>query len=125
MLSRVRANPLVLATGCAVNLHPEMLTSLSDRVIVEPSKVSVVARAAEALGYHDEPNTQDTSALDMDALLGRARLGVKIQDGCNNRCTYCMCGKRVAPSGRYRLILCFAQVRAAAKAAYPRWFSPG
>ncbi len=117
-LARSR-NPLVLATGCAVNLHPEMLTSLSDRVIVEPSKVSVVARAAEALGYHDEPNTQDTSALDMDALLGRARLGVKIQDGCNNRCTYCIVWKARGPERSVPVDSVLAQVRAAAKAGIP------
>ena len=34
--------PLVIVTGCVVNLHPDVLTDISSRVTAEPSKVAVV-----------------------------------------------------------------------------------
>ena len=43
-LGRAR-HPFVLATGCAAALHPESLCEISDRVLVEPSKVDVARRA--------------------------------------------------------------------------------
>ena len=42
--------PIVIVTGCVVNLNPGELTSISDRVIAEPSKVDVVSRALHAIG---------------------------------------------------------------------------
>ena len=42
--------PLVVVTGCVVNLHPGALTELSPRVIAEPSKIDVARTAARAAG---------------------------------------------------------------------------
>ena len=41
--------PYVVVTGCVVNLHPEELLELSDRVIAEPSKIDVAERVCEVL----------------------------------------------------------------------------
>ena len=81
--------PYVLVTGCVVNLHPEELLELSDRVIAEPSKIDVAERVCEVLGVESDsvPACSDGEVVDA---LGRSRLGVKIQDGCNQFCTYCM-----------------------------------
>ena len=118
-LSRSRS-PYVIATGCAVNLHPEMLRELSDRVLVEPSKISVVARACEALGFDlDDSLTSDISAHDVADLLGRRRLGVKIQDGCNNRCSYCIVWKARGPERSVPVESVLAQVREACDAGIP------
>jgi MiaB/RimO family radical SAM methylthiotransferase len=94
-LARPR-KPLVIATGCSVNLHPEMVQELSDRVYVEPSKVNVCARACVLLGYSYDSSSDDRGE-NLPALLGRTRLGVKVQDGCNNRCTYCIVWKARGP----------------------------
>lgn len=113
-------SPYVIATGCVVNLHPEMLRELSDRVITEPSKISVVSRACEVLGYDlDNASDADASAHDLAELLGRKRLGVKIQDGCNNRCSYCIVWKARGPERSVPVSAVLDQVRKACEASIP------
>ena len=46
--------PYVLVTGCVVNLHPEELLELSDRVIAEPSKIDVAERVCDVLGVESD-----------------------------------------------------------------------
>lgn len=46
--------PYVVVTGCVVNLHPEELLELSDRVIAEPSKIDVAERVCEVLGVESD-----------------------------------------------------------------------
>ncbi|MDM8273904.1 MiaB/RimO family radical SAM methylthiotransferase [Enorma phocaeensis] len=114
-LARPR-EPYVVATGCAASLHPEMLRDLSDRVSVEPSKVRVVERVCSLLGYeHDD----DVESVDVGEVLGHARLGVKVQDGCNNRCTYCIVWKARGPERSVPVDAVLAQVRAAEEAGIP------
>ena len=88
--------PYVVVTGCVVNLHPEELLELSDRVIAEPSKIDVAERVCDVLGVESDsvPACSDGDVVDA---LGRSRLGVKIQDGCNHRCTYCIVWKARGP----------------------------
>ena len=66
--------PYVVVTGCVVNLHPEELLELSDRVIAEPSKIDVAERVCEVLGVEsdDVPACSDGEVVDA---LGRSRLG--------------------------------------------------
>ena len=136
--------PYVIATGCAVNLHPEELSALSDRVIVEPAKAQVAGRAAAALrraGAHAAgaaegpgdapcgtravaPGAGDEAPpapgpTDIADLLGRSRLGVKVQDGCNNRCTYCIVWKARGPERSVPLPEVLSEVRAAHAAGIP------
>ena len=47
-------DPYVVVTGCVVNLHPEELLELSDRVIAEPSKIDVAERVCEVLGVESD-----------------------------------------------------------------------
>ena len=82
--------PIVVVTGCVVNLHPNELTDLSPRVIAQPSKIDVARTAADAAGLPARTVNLDEGH-DLADLLGRSRLGVKVQDGCNNRCSYCIC----------------------------------
>ena len=88
--------PYVVVTGCVVNLHPEELLELSDRVIAEPSKIDVAERVCEVLGVESDSVAACSDGDVVDAL-GRSRLGVKIQDGCNHRCTYCIVWKARGP----------------------------
>ncbi len=112
-LARDRA-PWVIATGCAANLHPDALRELSDRVRVEPSKVNVVARAADLLGLTIEPGTDGAPAR-----FRQARVGVKIQDGCNNRCTYCIVWKARGPERSVPVEAVLEQVHAVEAAGLP------
>ncbi|WP_371734535.1 tRNA (N(6)-L-threonylcarbamoyladenosine(37)-C(2))-methylthiotransferase MtaB [Collinsella ureilytica] len=98
--------PLVIATGCAVNLHAEALRSLSHRVIAEPIKTRVVSAARKALSLNemshpDAPTSYmpsgELASGERAGLIRRARPGVKIQDGCNHRCSFCIVWKARGP----------------------------
>lgn len=65
----------IVAIGCAANMYPEYFTSLDERVSVA-DKFKLLSDL-EDLSDADHKNSQ-------------ARVNVKIQDGCNNACTYCI-----------------------------------
>ena len=123
-LGRAR-EPYVIATGCATNLHPEMLSELSDRVCIEPLKTDIAPRALELLGYTSDGEEAELDAQDVAALLGRSRWGVKIQDGCNNRCTYCIVWKARGPERSVPVDAVLEQVREAHAAGIPEVVLPG
>lgn len=78
----------VLVTGCAAAIDAEEFTSMSDRVIVVP-KNQVVDVCLECCGQTRETIVPSMS----DVRFGEgfpSRVGLKIQDGCNNACTYCI-----------------------------------
>ena len=110
--------PYVVVTGCVVNLHPESLTELDDRVVAEPSKVDVPRRVCEVLGV-EAFGDGTTDVHDIADALGRSRLGVKIQDGCNHRCTYCIVWKARGPERSVPVESVLAQVREAVEAGVP------
>lgn len=118
--------PMVVVTGCVVNLHPEELTELSDRVVAEASKIDVAARVAELAGMphvmsgsHGMAADATDSVHDLAGLLGRSRLGIKVQDGCNNRCTYCIVWKARGPERSVPVESVLEQVRTAEAAGIP------
>jgi threonylcarbamoyladenosine tRNA methylthiotransferase MtaB len=79
----------VAVTGCAAALFPEELSALSPKVRLLPSKLTVASDLLELLGSlpsPDAPRQKDSSR----HLVMRARRGIKVQDGCDNRCTYCI-----------------------------------
>lgn len=80
-------SPLVIATGCVANLFADEIAALAPNVRVERDKAAVAALAASALGLN-EPVAEVRAAAPTPT--GRTRPGIKIQDGCDNRCTYCI-----------------------------------
>ena len=90
----LRANDTarVIVTGCAAALKPEAFEEMSPRVVCVPKAQlgAAVSREADAL----EPR----APLPHDGRPGLLRIGgefptrvgVKVQDGCNNACTYCI-----------------------------------
>ncbi len=88
--------PLVVATGCVANLFSDELSALAPNVVVERDKSRVAARVLEGLGLApaaDGPAAGMSCGADTVTPTGRTRPGIKIQDGCDNRCTYCIVWK--------------------------------
>ncbi|MGI6216230.1 MAG: tRNA (N(6)-L-threonylcarbamoyladenosine(37)-C(2))-methylthiotransferase MtaB [Coriobacteriales bacterium] len=101
----------VIVTGCAAAIDPEQLQSLAPNVIVEPvqfkaSKIAVDALKAVGSGIGgmatgivtsaDDPTPESLKIESPEAIRIRAtdnfktRMDIKIQDGCENACTYCI-----------------------------------
>lgn len=109
----LKDNPtaLVYVTGCAASINPDEFSSIDERVhVVE--KADVVRRVLNDTGVvsskrvdsttvdpggacdaHDahELSDQELSVAQERSDGGfRTRVGVKVQDGCDNACTYCI-----------------------------------
>lgn len=85
--------PLVVATGCVASLFSDELSALAPNVVVERDKSRVAARVLAGLGLvpaADGPAAGTSCGADTVTPTGRTRPGIKIQDGCDNRCTYCI-----------------------------------
>ena len=90
--------PVVVACGCAASLFAEELLQAAPGTIVEPRKDRVAARVLEACGI-DATDAVGGSYLALGPTpTGRMRPGIKIQDGCDNRCTFCIVWKARGPS---------------------------
>lgn len=88
--------PLVVATGCVASLFADELAALSPNVRVVANKREVadfVISLADAnpagLGEAEACAPAHSSVTPT----GRTRPGVQVQDGCDNRCTYCIIWK--------------------------------
>lgn len=90
-----RANPSaeLILTGCYVTIAPEELTGLRGvgRIVPNEEKEHLAklvdpALPAIAPDYDKEPILRDLWSLNF----GKTRAFVKVQDGCDNRCTFCI-----------------------------------
>ena len=95
--AKMPQRPIVVATGCVASLFADELRSLGENVVVEPLKSVVADRVTEALssGLAGEGAASAGAAITVDhpTPTGRTRPGIKIQDGCDNRCTFCIVWK--------------------------------
>ncbi|MBL8238817.1 MAG: tRNA (N(6)-L-threonylcarbamoyladenosine(37)-C(2))-methylthiotransferase MtaB [Bryobacterales bacterium] len=97
-----RENPdaRILVTGCYAQRAPEEIAALPGVawVVGNSDKTEIPDLVADALGnYHGQIHVHDIfarhdflSAPVEDAAGDRARPNLKIQDGCNNRCSFCV-----------------------------------
>ena len=77
----------VLLTGCSVAISPAYYRELSPRVKVVPkAEVSAYLAALNDTGPAYAHESLDSRA----SSLFRTRTGVKVQDGCDNDCTFCI-----------------------------------
>ena len=84
----LKTNPdaRILVTGCAAAIAPEIFQAMDNRIEVVPK-----AEMEDFLVRHSDffvrhPERSEGSSLD----LSRTRRGVKVQDGCDHACTYCI-----------------------------------
>ncbi len=78
--------PIVVVTGCLATMDPQGLRDLSERVVVEADKERVADIVSSVLDLHA---THHGHAVGMGEGF-RTRTMLKIEDGCDNFCTYCI-----------------------------------
>lgn len=91
----------IVATGCAASLFSAELEALDPRIVVEPERERVAQRVANLLGLgHDGGGAEADQAFCGGAVTptGRMRPGLKVQDGCDRRCSYCIVWKARGPA---------------------------
>lgn len=95
----LRSHPgaLVMVTGCAAAISPEVFSLMDSRVQVVPKAEADMflrelsaASGGKAVAVVAPEEEGLAGAFDGPAELSRTRRGVKVQDGCNNACTYCI-----------------------------------
>lgn len=90
-----------MATGCAASLFSAELEALDSRIVVEPERERVAQRVAYLLGLgHGGGGAEADQAFCGGAVTstGRMRPGLKVQDGCDRRCSYCIVWKARGPA---------------------------
>ena len=92
-MARLPQSPVVIATGCAATLFSEELEDACPSACVVPSKDDVVRRGVSLLGLDASQSVDAACEVSTPTPTGRSRPSVKIQDGCDNRCTYCIVWK--------------------------------
>lgn len=75
----------VIVTGCATEIDAAAYEALGSRVTVVPK--AGMALYLEEGAFPSRPPAGAVSVLPAD---GRTRIGIKVQDGCDNACTYCI-----------------------------------
>lgn len=82
----LRENPKAktVVTGCMVESHPEALLQLGERVELVPNAKK------EKLLESVFPEEEFFPEFQIDAFDAHTRAFVKVQDGCNSFCTYCI-----------------------------------
>ena len=86
----VRANDRarILVTGCAVAIDPATYEAMSDRVEVV-AKHLLAAKIDSIADENAETGTCGGALLRVGEAFP-TRVGIKVQDGCNHACTYCI-----------------------------------
>lgn len=84
--------PLVIATGCVATLFSGELEALAPNVLVEVDKGAVARRVLDELQIEGQA-PEGSAEFGTVTSTGRTRPGIKVQDGCDLRCTYCIVWK--------------------------------
>ena len=82
--------PAVVVTGCLAAMGPHELADMGERVIVEADKSRVVGRVLALVAGAGRDRRTSTAAGARAPGVFRTRVDVKVQDGCDHRCAYCI-----------------------------------
>jgi threonylcarbamoyladenosine tRNA methylthiotransferase MtaB len=80
----------IVATGCWATMEPEAAANLAGvrRVVTNPEKDALVS---QVLGVPEEIfDREPVSRIPLPGLHLRTRAFIKVQDGCDNHCTFCI-----------------------------------
>ena len=79
----------ILLTGCLATLEPDLIMQLPgvSRVISNRDKSHIPALV---LGYEEESDLEPLARKPLPGARKRTRAFIKVQDGCNNLCTFCV-----------------------------------
>ncbi len=126
-----RENPEaeIIVTGCAAQLDPEMFASMEevDRVIGNDLKLeaSSWAKGRESEGQkkekillHDMMTIRETASHLVEGYEGRSRAFIQVQNGCDNRCTFCIIPFARGPSRSVPMGAIVDQVKKLMEAGY-------
>ena len=103
----LKRNPdaLVVATGCYSQINPEALIDAGAHVVTgNPQKVCLKDIVYRALREKSFPMVEVSEIgrtfhpMPIKAFSGYSRAFIKVQDGCNRRCSYCIVWKARGPS---------------------------
>ncbi|NTW27995.1 MAG: tRNA (N(6)-L-threonylcarbamoyladenosine(37)-C(2))-methylthiotransferase MtaB [Coriobacteriia bacterium] len=83
-------HPLVVVTGCLAAIDGASLSALGDRVVVEADKSKVSARVAGLLGVDSGESVFGAPRATRAPGAFRTRAAVKVEDGCDAYCSYCI-----------------------------------
>lgn len=91
-LNRASANAPVVATGCYAHLSPDAVRALPgvQRVVDNLDKERLVPLVLGLAGEIEPFDREPLAREFRPGALGRTRAFVKVQDGCDNRCTFCV-----------------------------------
>lgn len=104
-LRRINPDAVIAAVGCDAQLEPDAISSYADIVCGSRGKLDAAAHAAElaaaraagetaiqsppASGQVSPVGSQPIEHMSIDGFT-RTRAYIKIEDGCNGRCAYCI-----------------------------------
>ena len=90
-------NGILVLTGCMPQAYPDKAGELeeADIVLGNAARRDILPRLEEYLSHRQRivdipPHDKVYEDLDIDDFQGRTRAFIKIQDGCNRFCTYCI-----------------------------------
>lgn len=117
-------NSKVIATGCFVQVDPQAILDISDEICMVGNafkeriaeyvwSVSRDVRGCLGMYLCDMSRIYRISSLSLSRPLERTRLFLRVQDGCNAFCSYCIVPFTRGPSRSQRPELVMQQVRAA------------
>ncbi len=99
---RERPDARIIVTGCAAQTDPESFAGMGEVDLVLGNEEKLKAsnyRALPDFGVNDTEKarvndimsvTETASHMMVDAIEGRSRAFVQVQNGCNHRCTFCI-----------------------------------
>lgn len=85
--SNTNMNTKIIVTGCACAINPEYYKQIDDRIRVVP-KLKMIDEIKKLCNNKNVDYKYHAKVLTNENF--RTRAAIKIQDGCNNNCSYCI-----------------------------------